>query len=81
MKKYLRFANLLTLVAGAAGMLLMAWLYGSGTDQRGLYQANHPAWILLGILTVAVVMGAWLLARQAGTSRYYRQNLHNWHKT
>lgn len=74
MKKFLRYANLIVLGAGAVGFLLMHWLFASGTDERGLYPANHPAWILLGILTIAVALIAWLLARQAGNNRNYRQN-------
>lgn len=74
MRKYLRYANALTLAAGAPGMGLMAWLLADGTDERGLYPASHPAWILLGILTAAFIAVVWLLVRQAGTNRNYRQN-------
>lgn len=74
MKKFLRFANFMSLGAGALGMALAAWLFSAGTDEKGLYPAGHIAWILLGILTAAVVIGAWLLTRQAGINRNYRQN-------
>ncbi len=74
MRAYLKYANLLALGAGLVGALLSAWLFSSGTDDRGLYPANHPAWILLGILTVAAAAVFWLLSRQAGVSRSYRQN-------
>lgn len=74
MRKYLRYASALALGAGAAGMALYAWLFAAGTDERGLYPANHPAWILLGILTVAAVALFWLLTRQAGANRGFRQN-------
>lgn len=74
MRKFLRYANLMVLGAGAAGMLLMLWLYSAGTDERGLYPANHPGWILLWILTGLVVVTMWLLSRQAGLGRSYRQN-------
>lgn len=74
MRKYLRYANLFVLAAGSLGILLMSWLFSGGTDERGLYPANHPAWILLGILTVAVLAAIWLVVRQAGTGRGYRQN-------
>lgn len=74
MKKYLRYSNLLALGAGAVGMALSAWLFAAGTDEKGLYPANHPAWIILGILTAAVVIVFWLLTRQAGTNRNFRQN-------
>ena len=74
MKKFLRYANLIALAAGIVGALLMCWLFASGTDDRGLYPANHPAWVIVGILTVAVVAFFWLLSRQAGINRTYRQN-------
>lgn len=74
MRKYLRYANLIILAAGTAGMLLMHWFFAGGTDERGLYPVNHPAWILVGILTVAVLIAMWLLTRKAGTNRSYRQN-------
>ncbi len=74
MRKYLRYANFIALCAGTVGMALSAWLFAVGTDEKGLYPANHPAWILLGILTAAVVILFWLLSRQAGINRNYRQN-------
>jgi hypothetical protein len=74
MRKLLRYANLMVLGAGAVGMLLMLWLYSAGTDDRGLYPANHPGWVLLWILTGLVLVFMWLLSRQAGLSRNYRQN-------
>ena len=74
MRKYLRYANLMALGAGAAGMLLMLWLFFTGTDERGLYPAKHPGWILLWVLTGAVVAVMWLLSRQAGKNRNYREN-------
>lgn len=77
MKKYLRYGNWIALGAGAVGMVLAAWLFSAGTDEKGLYPANHPAWILLGILTVAVVAILWLLTRKAGVNRNFRQNFPN----
>lgn len=74
MKKYLRYANLFTLAAGLIGMLLLCWLYAVGTDERGLYPANHIAWILTGILTTAFVVASWVFTGKAGNSRSYRQN-------
>lgn len=74
MKKYLRYSNVIALGAGVVGMALSAWLFSAGTDEKGLYPAKHPAWILLGILTAAVVILFWLLSRQTGTNRSYRQN-------
>lgn len=74
MRKYLRYGNLIALGAGALGMLLSAWMFGVGVDEKGLYPANHPAWILLGILTAAVAVVCWLMSRQAGPNRNFRQN-------
>lgn len=74
MKGFLRFANLFTLAAGAAGMALMAWLQAVGTDEKGLYPTSHPSWILLWILTILVVVALWLLSRQVGINRNYRLN-------
>lgn len=74
MRKYLRFARLFVLGAGAVGMLLMLWLFSAGTDVRGLYPAKHPGWVLLWILTGLVAVTLWLLSRQAGLNRNYRQN-------
>ncbi len=74
MKKYLRYSNVIALGSGVVGMALSAWLFSAGTDEKGLYPAKHPAWILLGILTAAVVILFWLLSRQTGTNRSYRQN-------
>ncbi len=74
MRAYLKYANLIALGAGLVGALLSGWMFSAGTDERGLYPASHPAWILLGILSVAVAAAFWLLARQGGVNRNYRQN-------
>lgn len=74
MRKYLRYANLLALGAGAVGMLLAFWLFSAGTDEKGLYPANHIGWILLGIWTLAAAVVFWLLSRQAGINRAFAQN-------
>lgn len=74
MKKYLPYANLLTLGAGALGMMLLFLLYWGGTDDKGLYPAAHPAWVLLCILSPIVVVLIWMLTRKAGISRSYRGN-------
>ncbi len=74
MKKYLRYAHLITLAAGIVGMLLVFWLYAGGTNERGLYPTNHTGWILAGILTTAFVVFAWFLTNRAGNNRSYRQN-------
>lgn len=74
MKKYLPYAHLLTLGAGALGMLLLFIMRAGGTDEKGLYPAAHPAWILLCILTPIVLLGLLLLTYDAGSSRSYRGN-------
>ncbi|MBR4972624.1 MAG: hypothetical protein IKY59_06615 [Oscillospiraceae bacterium] len=74
MKKYIPYANLLALGAGAFGMLLQFLLYWGGTDEKGLYPAAHPAWVLLCVLFPAVVIFLWLLTRKVGISRNYRGN-------
>ena len=45
---------LFTLVCGGLGALLRLWLYGTGLDSDGLLVANHPAGILVLVLSVAV---------------------------
>ena len=74
MKQFLRYANLIALVFGAIGFVLLRWLLSVGTDSRGLYPANHIAWILLGILSAVAVAAIWLLVRKAGSNRNYRAN-------
>lgn len=74
MKKYVPYANLLTLGAGVLGMLLQFLLLAGGTDEKGLYPAAHPAWVLLCILTPIVLSGLWLLVCSAGNGRTYRGN-------
>lgn len=74
MRKYLRYAHVIVMATGILGMLLMSWLFAGGTDERGLYPARHPGWVLTGILTVLVIAATWLLTRQAGTNRNYQAN-------
>ncbi len=74
MKKFLRFANLMALLAGGLGMLLMVWLRSGGPDERGLYPARHPAWTIVLLLTLAMPVLFWLLSRTAGSSNTYKVN-------
>lgn len=74
MRKFLRYANYLTLLCGGLGMLLMVWLRSNGPDERGLYPAQHPAWTLLLILTLLIPVGLWLLSRHAGSNTSYDNN-------
>lgn len=74
MRKLLRFADAIVLLCGTLGMLLQFWVRMSGPDEKGLYPASHPGWILSWILTAAVAVFIWLLTRQAGNSRSYKAN-------
>ena len=49
-----------TVSAGLLGLILRAWLFLGGTDQKGLLVASHPANALTFILT-ALVLAALLL--------------------
>lgn len=74
MKKYLRYADVFVLFSGALGLVLRLILRLGGTDHRGLYPANHPAWIILCIWSILVVACLWLLTRDAGNEQRYRKN-------
>ena len=74
MKKYLRYGDVLVLFAGAAGLLLRLFLIMGGTDERGLYPKFAPAWILLCLLSLAVVAAVYLLTKQAGDDTRYEIN-------
>ena len=74
MKKLLRYANLMALLSGGLGVLLMLWLRSKGPDQRGLYPGQHPAWIILLLLTLALPVIFWLLSRAAGSNNTYHSN-------
>lgn len=74
MKNILQYSHWLTLLAGGVGMLMMVWLRAGGPDERGLYPIAHPAWFLLWFLTLAVLVGLWLVTRHAGAKQGYRSN-------
>lgn len=74
MKKYLRYADVLVLFTGALGLLLRLILVMGGTDEKGLYPRHHAAWIILCILSVAVIAALWLLTRQVGADQRYKKN-------
>jgi len=62
MKKNLNpYLPLLTLVCGIIGLLLRIWLLAAGIDEKGLLVTNHPANILVFVLT-ALYMAALFLA-------------------
>lgn len=74
MKKYLRYMDGIVMLCGAVGMLLRLWLLLAGTDAKGLYPANHPAWILLCVFSVLTAAFIWLMSRHTGNNRNYRSN-------
>lgn len=74
MKKYLRYADVLVLFTGALGLFLRLIIAMGGTDDKGLYPKNHPAWVILCILSVAVIGVLFLLTRQVGANQHYRDN-------
>ncbi len=67
-------AQYLAPILGAIAMVLRMLMLVTGTDDRGLYPHNHPAWILLCILTVAVAIFFFLLSRKTDARRSYRAN-------
>lgn len=62
---------LLTLLCGLVGLLLRAWLYGSGLGEDNLLAANHIAGILVVILSVAAAVALLLLTRNCSTRGKY----------
>ena len=74
MKKYLRYADVLVLFTGALGLFLRLIIAMGGTDDKGLYPKNHPAWVILCILSVAVIGVLFLLTRQVGADQRYKPN-------
>ena len=58
MKKLLKTTNipLFTLLAGLIGFALRLWLFGAGVDEKGLLIANHPAGVMVWILTALVLV-------------------------
>ncbi len=74
MKKLLRYADGLVLMAGALAMMLRIWLLRLGPDAKGLYPANHASTILLIILSFGILIFFYLLSRHAGGNRNYQAN-------
>ena len=74
MKKYLRYADVLVLFAGAVGLLLQLIIHLGGTDEKNLYPHNHPAWVLLCLFSVAVLVFLWALTRQVGVDTSFHKN-------
>lgn len=74
MKKYLRYADVFVLFSGALGLLLRLMVMLGGTDEKELYPARHPAWIIACVLAVLVVAAIWLLTRKVGMDNRYEVN-------
>ncbi len=74
MMKYLRYARHLVLPCGIVGMGLRLWMLLDGTDEKGLYPALHIGWILLWLLTAAVLVCLWLITRKPGQGSHYSAN-------
>ena len=77
MKKHLNLAPFLAAAAGVAGALLRSWLLKAGTDDRGLYPSGHPGWIGYVILSVAMIVGLYLLTREAEAAPTWHRNFPN----
>lgn len=65
MKFLRRYPQLPVLLCGGVAALLRLWMLSGGTDDRGLYPANHPGWVMACLLGVLAVVGFFLLSRQA----------------
>lgn len=74
MKKLLRYGDCLILLAAIVGCLLRLWFRESGMDPRGLFRPEHPAWILLCLLSAGTVVFAWFLTRDPGDNNCHRDN-------
>lgn len=74
MKKILRFADMVVLVCATFGMLLQLWIFWGGTDNKGLYPAMHPGWVLSWILSISVLAFIWVVTRQVGANQSYKAN-------
>lgn len=76
MKKFLKSANLPTLVmgAGGVGLLLRIWLLNSGVDSNGFLRLSHPANILLWIVVSVVLVGLFLLTKDLVEAANYSFN-------
>ncbi len=58
-------------IPGAAGAALRYWLFATGIDEKGLIIADHPAqlliWVLTLVVAIALVIATWNLK---GTADY-----------
>lgn len=80
MKKIFKAASLplFTVLTGLAGFGLRLWLFRTGIDEKGLLATNHPAGILVWILTALVIavlaLGTWKLTEISKYSRLFPGN-------
>ena len=74
MKKLLHYADCLILLGAIVGCVLRLWFSTEGLDGRGLYDTTHPAWLLLCLLSLGMVVFSWFLTRDVGTNRDYTAN-------
>ena len=65
------FLPALTLITGAAGLALRAWLMVAGEDARGLLVTTHPAHILVFVLTALVIAVLFLCVRSLDAPQRY----------
>ena len=74
MKKLLRFADCLVLLAAIIGCLLRIWLQNAITEGQLLSVGTHPAWILLCVFSGLTAVFIWLMTRHAGEDNRYMIN-------
>lgn len=74
MKKLLHYADCLILLGAIVGCVLRLWFSTEGLDHRGLYETDHPSWILLCLLSLGMVVFTWFLTRDVGTNNDYQAN-------
>lgn len=74
MKKCLPYIRKITLAAAGLGILLRLWLLLVGQDDKALYPKNHISWVLLLVLSAALLIFLFLLGRFAGKNRLYAAN-------
>ena len=75
MKKLLRFADCLVLLAAIIGCLLRIWLQNAIAESSMLVSVGtHPAWILLCVFSGLTAVFIWLMTRHAGEDNRYMIN-------
>lgn len=61
-------------VLGAVGAALRYWLFSTGVDEKGLIVTEHPAQLLIWLLTLAVSVTLVIATRWIKNSADYRSN-------